>query len=216
VTGRPAIRAVLWDFGGVFSSSPFDAFARYERVHGLPEGFIRQVNTVNPDRNAWARLERAEITIDEFDAAFAAEARALGHAVPGRDVVGLLFGEIRPAMVHALRVCRTTFKTACITNNFGDVGPGVVSAERAAAWREVVALFDDVIESSRVGVRKPEPAIYRLACERLGIAPREAVYLDDLGINLKPAKAMGMTTIKVTDPAAAIAELAAVTGLDFG
>lgn len=215
MTPRPAIRAVLWDFGGVFSSSPFDAFARYERAHGLPEGFIRQVNTVNPDRNAWARLERAEITVDQFDGAFAAEAHALGHAVPGKEVVRLLFGEIRPAMVRALQVCRTAFKTACITNNFGDVGPEVVSAERAAAWRAVAALFDFVLESSRVGMRKPEPAIYRLACDRLGIAPHEAVYLDDLGINLKPAKAMGMTTIKVVDPAAAIAELAAVTGLDL-
>lgn len=213
VAPNPRLRAVLWDFGGVFSTSPFDAFARYEREHGLPEGFLRRVNTIDPDTNAWARLERAQISAEEFDRAFEAEARALGHPVPGRDVVKLLFGEIRPAMVEALRRCARVFRTACITNNFGDIGPRAVSPEREAAWREVVGLFEFVLESSKVGVRKPEPAIYRMACERLGVAPEEAVYLDDLGINLKPAKALGMTTIKVGDPAAAIAELEAVTGL---
>lgn len=211
----PALRAVLWDFGGVFSSSPFDAFARYERERGLPEGLLRRINSIDPDDNAWAKLERAEITAEAFDAAFDAEARALGHAVPGSDVLRLLFGEIRPAMVEALRRCRRVFRTACITNNFGDLGPGVVSPERERAWREVTGLFDVVLESSKVGVRKPEPAIYHMACERLGIAPSEAVYLDDLGINLKPAKALGMTTIKVTDPDVAIAELERVTGLSL-
>jgi putative hydrolase of the HAD superfamily len=213
MTQGPALRAVVWDFGGVFSSSPFDAFARYEREHGLPDGLLRRINSIDPDNNAWAKLERAEITAQAFDAAFDAEARALGHAVPGSDVLRLLFGEIRPAMVEALRRCRQVFRTACITNNFGDLGPGVVSADRERAWREVAGLFDFVLESSKVGVRKPEPEIYLMACERLGIVPAEAVYLDDLGINLKPAKALGMTTIKVTDPDAAIAELERVTGL---
>ncbi len=210
---NPGIRAVLWDFGGVFSSSPFDAFAAYERSHGLPPDFLRRVNTVDPDSNAWARLERGEITVAAFDAAFERESAALGHAVPGRDVALLLFGDIRPAMVAALKACKAVFKTACITNNFGDLGPAVVSPEREAQWRDVVGLFDAVFESSKVGIRKPEPAIYRLACERLGVEPHEAVYLDDLGINLKPARALGMTTIKVGDPAVAIAELASVTGL---
>lgn len=210
---NPGIRAVLWDFGGVFSTSPFDAFAAYEQANGLPADFVRRVNTVNPDGNAWARLERAEISAAEFDALFEQESAALGHPVPGREVVQLLFGDIRPAMVAALKACRQVFKTACITNNFGDVGPATVSPAREAQWREVVGLFDAVFESSKVGIRKPEPAIYRLACDRLGVEPREAVYLDDLGINLKPARALGMTTIKVGDPAAAIAELARVTGL---
>ncbi len=210
---NPGIRAVLWDFGGVFSSSPFDAFAAYERSHDLPPDFLRRVNTVDPDSNAWARLERGEITVAAFDAAFERESAALGHAVPGRDVALLLFGDIRPAMVAALKACKAVFKTACITNNFGDLGPAVVSPAREMQWREVVGLFDAVFESSKVGIRKPEPAIYRLACERLGVEPHEAVYLDDLGINLKPARALGMTTIKVGDPAVAIAELARVTGL---
>ncbi len=208
------IRAVLWDFGGVLSASPFEAFARYEVSRGLPGGFLRRVNSINPDGNAWARLERAEIGTADFDAAFEAESRALGHAVPGRHILPLLFGEIRPAMVAALQACKDAgLKVGCITNNVGTFGPETVSPRRASEWRDAVALFHVVVESSQVGVRKPEPAIYRMASERLGIAPQEAVYLDDLGINLKPARAMGMHTIKVTEPAAALRELAAVTGL---
>lgn len=206
---------MLWDFGGVFSTSPFDAFAAYERAHGLPQDFLRKVNATNADSNAWARMERSEITIDQFNEAFAEESSQLGHRVPGRDIAQLLFGEIRPTMVAALRMCRTKFKTGCITNNVGDLGPDVVSAQRGDQWRNVVALFDVVIESSKVGIRKPEPRIYQLACEKLAIAPSEAVYLDDLGINLKPAKALGMQTIKVTEPAEALAQLSAITGLEF-
>ena len=209
-----ALRAVLWDFGGVLSASPFEAFARYEGSRGLPQGFLRRVNSVNPHGNAWARLERAEISAAAFDAAFETESAALGHAVPGRHILPLLFGEIRPAMVAALRACKAAgLKVGCITNNVGDLGPETVSAARAAQWRETAALFDVVVESSRVGVRKPEPAIYRLASERLGVVPEEAVYLDDLGINLKPARALGMHTIKVEAPEAALRELAQLTGL---
>jgi putative hydrolase of the HAD superfamily len=119
-------------------------------------------------------------------------------------------------MVAALRACKAAgLKVGCITNNVGDLGPDAVSPERAAQWREVAALFDVMVESSRAGVRKPEPAIYRMACELLGISPAEAVYLDDLGINLKPAKALGMQTIKVEDPRVALEELARLTGLSL-
>lgn len=209
----PTLRAVLWDFGGVFTTSPFEAFARYERAQGLPAGFIRHVNTVNPDRNAWARLERAEIGLDAFDSAFAEESASLGHRLPGREVVKLLFGEVRPEMVEALRRCRQTLKVACITNNFGDVGPGIVSSERESAWREVSSMFEFVIESSKAGVRKPEPAIYLMACEKLKVSPSEAVFVDDLGINLKPARSLGMHTVKMETPMQALAELERLTGL---
>ncbi len=206
-------KAILWDFGGVFTTSPFEAFAAYERQKGLPEGLIRTVNTRNPDTNAWARLERNEISVDEFDTAFADESAALGHPVPGHDVIRLLFGEVRPAMVEALRRCRQHFRTACITNNFGTIGPEAVSPTRAAAWKDVSALFEFVLESSKVGVRKPEPAIYLMACDKLGVSPTEAVFLDDLGINLKPARALGMRTVKVENPDQALAELEVITGL---
>lgn len=209
------IRAVLWDFGGVLTSSPFEAFRRFEREHGYPENFIRRVNSTNPDHNAWARLERSEITLDEFDRLFDAEARALGKSLAGRRVVELLAGDLRPRMVEALRRCGTRFKTACLTNNVAvGEGPGMARAgNAAAAIAEVMRMFDFVIESSKVGVRKPDPRFYERALAALECAPREAVYLDDLGINLKPARAMGMHTIKVVDPDAALAELEEVLGL---
>ena len=209
-----AIRAVLWDFGGVILSSPFEAFNAYEAARGLPKDFIRGVNARNPHDNAWARLERGDVTADAFAALFEAESRALGHAINGHDVLALLSGEVRPEMVAVLRRLKGRYKLACLTNNVrhGD-GPGMArSPETAAAIAEIMALFDQVVESSKAGVRKPEPRFYEIACELLQIKPVEAVFLDDLGINLKPAAAMGMRTIKVGAPAQAIAELEAALG----
>ncbi|MET0143383.1 MAG: HAD-IA family hydrolase [Ilumatobacteraceae bacterium] len=205
------IRAVLWDFGGVILSSPFEAFRHYEAQRGIPQDFIRSVNATDPDVNAWARLERAELDHEAFDVAFATESAALGYEVPGGDVLALLAGDVRPEMVTALeRVQAAGYRTACLTNNVlaRDGQPTARPDVRA-----VMARFDVVVESSKVGVRKPEPAFYTTACELLGVLPAECVFLDDLGINLKPAKAMGMTTIKVGDAAAAISELEAVLGI---
>ncbi len=210
------IRAVLWDFGGVILSSPFEAFARYERGCGLPADFLRGVNATNPDANAWARLERAELTHAGFDTAFAAESRALGHEVPGADVLALLAGDVRPEMVRALdRVIAAGLHTACLTNNVVSPDETAGGADVRPEVAAVMARFDVVVESSKIGVRKPEPEFYRTACELLGVTPAECVFLDDLGINLKPARAMGMTTIKVDDSAAAIAALATVLELDL-
>jgi putative hydrolase of the HAD superfamily len=199
------IRAVMFDFGGVISSSPFDAFAHLETEHGLPPRFIRTVNTTNPHENAWARLERGELSVDAFGSEWAAEARALGHELDGRLVLERLGGEIRPQMVAAIKACRTAYKTACLTNNFASA-ESVVSDEVAAVY----ALFDAVLESRVLGVRKPDPRFYRLACAAIGVEPEESVFLDDLGINLKPARALGMRTIKVTDPDQALAELESI------
>ena len=210
-----AFRAVLWDFGGVLTTSPFEAFNRFERERGLPHDFIRRINTINPDANAWAQFESSRISLDEFDAAFAAEARAHGYDVRGREVVALLAGDLRPRMVAALVECKRHFKVACLTNNVksGD-GPGMAAtAARVGEWRRVMDLFDLVLESSREGVRKPQPRFYEIACERLGVNPKEVVFLDDLGVNLKPARAMGMTTIKVVDEAVAIAALEETLGI---
>lgn len=212
------ITAVLWDFGGVILSSPFEAFARYEREHGLPEGLIRRINATDPDTNAWARLERSEVDLAGFCELFEAEAAGTGHQVDGREVIGLLAGEVRPQMVEALRRIRARPLTqAMLTNNFVS-RPG--SADDGAAGRaagrgargEVLDLFDVIVESSQVGVRKPDVRFYELACEKVGVRPEQAVFLDDLGVNLKPARAMGMTTIKVIDPDEALAELEQVLG----
>lgn len=210
------IKAVLWDFGGVILSSPFEAFREYERERGLPSDFIRTVNTNDPDANAWARLERSELSHEEFDAAFAEESARLGHEVRGADVLALLAGEVRPEMVAALnRVIAAGFQTACLTNNVTKSDQVDPTANERADVAEVMAKFDVVVESSKVGVRKPEPAFYERACELLGVQPSDCVFLDDLGINLKPAKAMGMRTIKVGEPGPAIAELGEVLQLDL-
>lgn len=211
------IEAVIWDFGGVFTTSPFEAFARYERERGLPENFIRMINAANPDTNAWAQFERSEISIDEFNALFASEAAARGHSVPGKDVIELLHGDVRPEMVHAFDVIAARFKTGCITNNvkpksgeaFWDDGG------RSAQIRPIMDKFDHVIESAKAGLRKPDPRIYHMMCEALSVTPDACVYLDDLGINCKPARAMGMTTIKVVSADQAISELEDILGLSL-
>ncbi len=210
------IRAVLWDFGGVILSSPFEAFRRYEQGAGLPLDFIRTVNATDPDANAWARLERAELSHEQFDVAFATESKALGHEVPGADVLALLAGEVRPAMVTALdRVTAAGYKTACLTNNIVSRSDGAMAGDARPEVADVMARFDIIVESSKIGVRTPELAFYTTACELLGVTPDECVFLDDLGINLKPARQLGMETIKVVDPDDALAELSKLLDLDL-
>ena len=209
-----SFRAVFWDFGGVILSSPFDAFLQYEAQKGLPEGFLRSVNATNPDANAWALLERNEVSPRDFDALFLAESTALGHPVPGADVLKLLAGEIRPAMVEALDTVKAAgYAMACLTNNV--VGGDGATPERRAAVAAVMARFDAVIESSKVGCRKPETRFYEIACETLQVSPHECVFLDDLGVNLKPAAAMGMHTIKVINPDDALAALSTTLQLSL-
>lgn len=206
------IRAALFDFGGVILSSPFEAFARYEESHGLPEGFIRSLNATNPDTNAWARLERGEVDFDTFCGLFEEEARAAGGSLDGREVMGLLGGQLRPDMVEAVRRCRERLKTACLTNNFVTDVSGAPDSARRESRLEVLDLFDVVVESSKIGVRKPDPRFYEIACELLEVEPPEAVFLDDLGVNLKPARTMGMRTIKVEHPDQALDELEEAVG----
>jgi putative hydrolase of the HAD superfamily len=207
VTNLP-IRAVLWDFGGVILSSPFEAFRRYEAEKGLPTDTIRTVNATNPDSNAWALLERNDISPGEFDTLFASESEALGHRIPGSDVLALLAGDVRPHMVAALdTVIGTGLLTACLTNNVVSTSPTPTDRQREVS--AIMAKFHHVVESSKVGCRKPEPRFYEIACELLDVSPLECVFLDDLGINLKPAAAMGMRTIKVVDSFDALDELSA-------
>ena len=212
-----AVEAVVWDFGGVFTTSPFDAFNRYERERGLPVDVIRRINSINPDTNAWARLERSELAPAEFDAVFLGEAREFGLSIPGRDVLALLSGDLRPRVVAAFKACKAKFKVGCITNN-APTGKGAgmsSSSDKASQIANVFSLFDHVIESSKAGVRKPDPRIYRMMCEALEVKPEACVYLDDLGINLKPAREMGMTTIKVTSEDQLLADLSKAVGLTF-
>lgn len=212
-----AIEAVIWDFGGVFTTSPFEAFNRFEADMGLPKDLIRRVNSTNPDTNAWALFERNEVDTDRFDALFLEESTALGHPVRGADVLPLLNGMLRPRMVEALKACKAQFKVGCITNNVVSMhSPGQDAGQRAAgAMAQVMPLFDAIIESSKAGVRKPDPKIYLMMCELLSVKPEACVYLDDLGINCKPAAGLGMKAIKVMDVDQTLGELAVHTGLAF-
>ena len=216
---RQGIEAVLWDIGGVLTASPFEAFNRFEAANGLPRDFIRGVNATNPETNAWAQFESNRVDVDAFDDLFRAETAALGHPVNGKRVLEMLSGTPWPRMIEALRSCRRHFRVGAITNNMKPTGgnpPDVEDPTRAKIMDSAMSLFEVIVESSVEGVRKPDPAIYRIACERLGVEPARTVFLDDLGINLKPARAMGMHTIKVLNEDQALAELSEVTGLRFG
>ncbi|HEX4820241.1 MAG TPA: HAD-IA family hydrolase [Acidimicrobiales bacterium] len=205
------IRAALFDFGGVISTSPFEAFTRYEVENGLPENFLRGLNSTNPDTNAWARHERNELDFDEFCDAYEAEATAAGYRIDAREVIGCLSGDIRHEMVEAIRRCHERLRTGLITNNMSPM-----DRSDESPFPFLRDLFDVVIESSIVGHRKPDQRIYEIACEELGVQPDEIVFLDDLGVNLKPAAQMGMTTIKVVDADKALAELEAAVGFPVG
>jgi len=211
------LRAVIFDFGGVFTTSPFEAFNRYEAARGLPHNLIRTINATNPHTNAWAKFERSEISAAEFDSLFADEAKGLRQQVRGAEILPLLSGDIRPNVVAALRACKARLKVGCITNNVSTgAGAGMAgTADKAKAVAEIMALFDHVIESSKAGVRKPDPKIYLMMCEALAVLPAECVYLDDLGVNCKPAAQLGMTAIKVASERQALDDLAKVTGLDW-
>ena len=211
-------KAILWDFGGVLTTSPFDSFNDFEREKKIPLDFIRGVNAVNHQDNAWAQLESSLIDAETFDELFFAESHALGHAIRGAEVLSLIGRQtVRPRMVDVLRICKESFMNVCLTNN-ARTGKGLAmsgSEDYARDVSDVIELFDEVIESSKEGIRKPDRAIYSLACDRMQVDPREVVYLDDLGVNLKPARDMGMSTIKVISESQAISDLSAVVDIDF-
>lgn len=211
------IQAILWDFGGVITTSPFEAFTRFEKSNGLVKDFIRNINATNPDTNAWAKFESNSISVEEFDTLFHQESSAAGHPINGTQILELLSGDIRPKMVTALRKCKERYKIACITNNMKTgMGAGMTQdVKRAGLIEEIMEIFDAVIESSHEGIRKPNPKIFELACDRINVKPMDCVFLDDLGINLKPARAMGMTTIKVLDQDQALKDLSLATGIIF-
>lgn len=210
--------AVIFDFGGVFTTSPVENFAIYEKRHGLPERFIGGVIKSRLHDGAFARFERGEIGMEEFDRLFAGETRAAGREIRGAEFATLLDVALKPEMVAALgAVKRAGYSTGCITNNF----PSIESdgsprrAERHASLQAIFDDFDHIIESSKAGVRKPEPRIYEMMLEALALPASACIFLDDLGVNLKPAQAMGMTTIKVPfgDVTPAIDELSALLQL---
>lgn len=201
------VKAVLFDFGGVVIDSPFAAFAAVEECAGVAAGAVRRINSRSPDTNAWAQLERGEIDAARFTDLFHAEAAEVGVPIDALALVTALLevpaasSDARVVVLDALAALRRDgIRVGLLTNN-------IAPMDGRATTRWVYDTFDVVLESCRLGVRKPDERIYRLACAALGSAPARTVFLDDLGINLKPARKLGLQTIKVLDPAAAIAEL---------
>ena len=209
--------SVFWDFGGVITSSPFEAFSNFELNNNLPKDFIRKVNSTNHKSNAWAQLEQSKINLEEFDVLFKKESKSLGYEVSGGQILNLLQGEIRPEMVNALeKLKKENFILACLTNNFnsGDKNQSAlddINEERT----KIMNNFDYIIESKELGIRKPDVEFYLKALEISGADPKKTIFLDDLGINLKPAKELGMTTIKVLDSDQALKELSNLVGINF-
>ena len=198
-------KAILWDFGGVVTSSPFEAFNEFESANDLPLDLIRTINSENPDSNAWAKFESSQVSIEEFDELFFQEALTKGFQVRGKDIIKLLSGSIRKNMVDFLKELKGSYKLGCITNTVNSQDD--LTDKDRQSKKEAMALFDHVVESSKVGIRKPNPEIYKMSCLALSVEPKECIYLDDLGINLKPARELGMATIKVVNPEEAIQEV---------
>lgn len=205
------IAGVLFDIGGVIQDSPLHAIARYERDHGLPANAINRAVVASGASGAWSRLERGELTIDAWCAPFEADCRAHGLAVDARRLMHYIgeAGRERPQMLRAVsRLRERGLRVGALTNNW-------VREDAGAGPHRLRPHFDVVIESQAVGLRKPDPRIYELACRELGVAPPETAFLDDIGLNLKPARALGMHTIKVDDPDVALRELSTLIGLDL-
>ncbi|UCE87025.1 MAG: HAD family phosphatase [Deltaproteobacteria bacterium] len=191
--------------------SPLEAIARYERARGIPANFVNRVVVATAPAGAWSRLERGELTLERFYPAFERDCADAGHAIDARELMAQMGASAapRPRMLAAIRQIRAQgFKTGALTNNW----PREAGSESDAGFREH---FDAFVESSAVGMRKPDPRIYEHACAELGVPPAQAVFLDDIGRNLKPARQLGMATIKVHDPDRALAELAALLGVEL-
>ena len=208
--------SIFWDFGGVITSSPFEAFKKFEIENDLPENFLRKVNSTNPQNNAWALLEQSKINQMEFNDLFFKESSELGFGVYGLKVLDLLEGDLRLGMVAIIKTLKKMdFIQACLTNNFipdNDNQPDMMDLNKKT---EVFNLFDFIFESKEIGLRKPDQAFYDYVLEKVDTSPEKIIFLDDLGINLKPAKAMGITTIKVISESQAKVDLENLLKIKF-
>ena len=208
--------SIFWDFGGVITSSPFEAFNKFEIENDLPENFLRKVNSTNPQNNAWALLEQSKINQMEFNELFFKESSELGYGVEGLKVLNLLEGDLRLGMVDIIKTLKKMkFTQACLTNNFipdNENQPDMIDLNKKA---EIFSLFDFIFESKEIGLRKPDQAFYDHVIKEVNILPNKIIFLDDLGINLKPAKAMGITTIKVISESQAKKDLGEILNINF-
>jgi putative hydrolase of the HAD superfamily len=204
---------VLFDLGGVVLGSPLHAIARYERDCGIPAGFINRVVMTTAPGGAWHRLERGELLVEAFVPEFEADCLAAGQTVAVGPMMAAIQVESqpRPSMLAAIRALKERgLRVGALTNNWASDETAADRAERMGL--ELREHFHAFVESAVVGLRKPDPRIYQLACRELGVTPERTVFLDDIGANLKAARALGMHTIKVVAPEQALTELAEAVG----
>ena len=212
------IEAVIFDYGGVLSTTPFAGIAEYERKMGYPEKSLAQLlfgsgaspqgPTEDIPDHDWHLLETGRLTLDEFHERLVKRSEAaLGRPLDLGDYAQFLreLGvSVHWMMVHRVRELRSEgYCTAILTNNVKEWG---------RYWKSSIPLdlFDLIVDSCDVGLRKPDPAIYRLTCERLGVAPEAAVFLDDTRRHVGAARQVGLHGILVRDPWVALAELDAI------
>lgn len=203
-------RAVIFDLGCVVTGSPMAAIAEYERERCIPAGFVNRVIGTTGAEGAWSRLERGLLALERFFGEFERECAGAGHSLSARELMARMSTASvpRPEMLEAVRRIRAAgLLTAALTNNWRREG----SDDTGAAGLR--PLFHAFIESARVGLQKPDPRIYQLACRELEVAPAEAVFLDDIGRNLKTARQLGMATIRVEAPRKALEELQELLGM---
>jgi len=202
------IKTIIFDFGGVLTNSPIEGFKKLEKTYGYSKGLITDINMNNPNNNAWAKSERGEIDIDTFLYQFEQEALEIGHKIDAKEILMQLYGSLRPNMTEKIISLSklNKYKLICLTNVLKGINI-FMPKEREETVNNVMSYFDKIYESYKIGMRKPESKIYEYLIEDLGIIPKETVFLDDLGMNLKTAKQLGINTIKVIDPDDAIKEL---------
>ena len=200
------IQTIIFDFGGVITDSPIEGFKKLEKSYGISKGVISSIVMTNPDNNAWAKSERGEIDIQTFIEEFNLEAKKLGYNLNAKEILKQLYGPLRPLMVEKIASLSKNYQLICLTNVLK--GVHVFSPEeRKKEVDHVLSFFDKIYESCEIGMRKPEKRIYRYLLDDLKIKPENSVFLDDLGMNLKTAKLLGINTVKVIDPTAALKEL---------
>ena len=202
------IKTIIFDFGGVITNSPIDGFKLLEEKHGYDKGIITNINMNNPDNNAWAKSERGEIDINTFLEEFEKEALSIGQKINAKEILQQLYGSLRKNMINKIKLLSNSkkYKLICLTNVLKGVDI-FTPKERVEAVKNVMSYFDIIYESYKLNMRKPEARIYQYILKELNIEPQETVFLDDLGMNLKSARQLGINTIKVIDPNDALYQL---------
>ena len=187
-----AIKIVLWDYGGVLTESPIINFRKFENDNNYSLNTIVKINSDNKYNNAWAKLEKDEISIEQFSKLFREEAKQFGIPNINTDkLLECLNVKLNIKMVELLENVSKFYSCVCLTNNFKKMS--------SYDFENIKHNFSLIIESCKIGLRKPEKEIYTYVLKVLKVSAKEILFIDDLGINLKPAKELGFQTYKFID-----------------